>query len=250
MKPIYLVFFVCLLALSCARPVAAQLACFKITPNDRIPGGDYLDWIAENNCGGLIKYHFRPSTIWEGATMECSTSTETVPRNLRPTDFEYDETAVLRTCLKAGDSRLREKDKNEANKDKLQAARQKAYSAQSRQAEYDLRLDQTAKEQAAKIAADQQRVQDNLRRQQLAHVEAEAEEAHKREAEERAAQEEVPAEPDPPQRPVNRGTNGKVCFAGYQDCLHDCMRTTGNEGSAGFCGMCSTQNGENCYRRQ
>jgi hypothetical protein len=246
MKSIYLAVFVCLLGLSSAQPVSAQPACFKITPNDRIPGGDYLDWHAENNCGGLIKYHYRPGNIWTGSTMECSTSTETVPRNLQPTEFEYDEKAVLRTCLK-GDSRLRDKDENESTKDKLQAARQKADAAQGRQTEYDLQLDQTAKEQAAKIAADQQRVQDNLRRQR---AQVAAEEVRKREAEERAAQEKVQVEPDPPERPVKRGTNSKVCFAGYQDCLHDCMRTTGNEGSAGFCGMCSTQNGENCYRRQ
>jgi hypothetical protein len=76
------------------------------------------------------------------------------------------------------------------------------------------------------------------------------EQERRRQAEERAAQEEDQVEPDPPRTSLNRATNGRACFTGYQECLHDCMRTTGNEGSAGFCGMCSTQNGENCYRRR
>lgn len=77
-----------------------------------------------------------------------------------------------------------------------------------------------------------------------------ADQERRRQAEERAAQEEDQVEPAPPHRSPNRVASGRACFASYQECLHDCMRTTGNEGSAGFCGMCSTQNGENCYRKQ
>jgi hypothetical protein len=152
----------------------------------------------------------------------------------------YQYNSILDKCTQADRQ-------NDPMKDRIEAAGQKAAVAQSKQAEYNVQLEKVAKQQAAKIADDQRRVQDNLRKQreQLA-----ADRVRQREAEESAAQEDVQAEPDPPQRSANRTTNGKVCFAGYQDCLHDCMRTTGNEGSAGFCGMCSTQNGENCYRRQ